>query len=132
MQFDGNMLIIYGPTGVGKSDLACTIAEKVPAEIVNADMGQLYTPLSIGTAKPNWQQEPSRHHLFDVMNEPRNCTVIEYRQMLKMVLQDIWSRGKLPIVVGGSGFYVQSIFYPPVASHTDSKNWSEHGMIYML
>ena len=115
------MLIIYGPTGVGKTDLACTIAQKVPAEIVNADMGQLYTPLSIGTAKPNWKAEPTRHHLFDVINEPINCTVIEYRQMLSAVLHDIWSRGKLPIIVGGSGFYVQSILYPPAARHTDLK-----------
>ena len=83
LQFDRNMLIIYGPTGVGKSDLACAIAQKVPAEIINADMGQLYTPLSIGTAKPNWQAEPVQHHLFDVINEPRNCTVIEYRQMIE-------------------------------------------------
>jgi len=119
LQFDRNMLIIYGPTGVGKSDLACAIAQKVPAEIVNADMGQLYTPLSIGTAKPNWKTEPVKHHLFDVMNEPLDCSVIEYRQMLSAVLEDIWSRNKLPIIVGGSGFYVQSIFYPPIAKHTD-------------
>jgi tRNA dimethylallyltransferase len=116
------MLIIYGPTGVGKSDLACMIAQRIPAEIVNADMGQLYTPLSIGTAKPNWQAEPVRHHLFDVLDDPAHCTVIHYRHMLSTVLQDIWARDKLPIVVGGSGFYVQSIFYPPVADHTDTKN----------
>jgi tRNA dimethylallyltransferase len=121
LQFDQNMLIIYGPTGVGKSDLACMIAKQLSAEIVNADIGQMYTPLSIGTAKPTWQSEPSRHHLFDVISDPLNCTVIQYRQMLSSVLNDIWSRGKLPIIVGGSGFYVQSIFYPPIAGSTDSK-----------
>ena len=84
-------------------------------------MGQLYTPLSIGTAKPNWQSESVLHHLFDVINEPLSCTVIEYRQMLIPVLNDIWSRGKLPIIVGGSGFYIQSIFYPPVAGYTHAK-----------
>lgn len=121
LQFDQYMLIICGPTGVGKSDLACMIARQIPAEIINADMGQLYTRLSVGTAKPNWKSEPARHHLFDVLDNPAHCTVIQYRQMLSTVLQDIWTRGKLPIVVGGSGFYVQSIFYPPVAGHTDAK-----------
>ena len=115
MQSDQNMLVICGPTGVGKSDLACAIAQQLPAEIVNADMGQLYTPLSIGTAKPAWKTEKAKHHLFDVLSEPVNCTVVQYRQMLSVVLQDIWMRGKFPIVVGGSGFYVQSILYPPVA-----------------
>jgi tRNA dimethylallyltransferase len=121
LQFDRNLLIICGPTGAGKSDLACKIAQHIPAEIVNADMGQLYTPLSIGTAKPNWHEEPARHHLFDVLDSPSHCTVVQYRQWLNAVLQDIWSRDKLPIVVGGSGFYVQSIFYPPVACHTGTK-----------
>ncbi len=118
MQFERRILVIFGPTGVGKSDLACTIAKKIPAEIVNADMGQLYTPCSIGTAKPDWRSEFIRHHLFDVIHQPRNCTVVEYRNMLIPVLSDIWSRGKMPIIVGGSGFYVQSILYPPTAGHT--------------
>lgn len=76
------------------------------------DMGQLYTPLSIGTAKPDWRHEKVPHHLFDAIDEPRNCTVIEYRERLLPILQDIWSRGKLPILVGGSGFYLKSLFFP--------------------
>ena len=109
------MLIIFGPTAVGKTDFALKVAERVPAEIVNMDVGQLYTPLSIGTAKPNWRSETVPHHLFDYVDKPRNITVVEYRKILLEVLEDIWQRGKLPIIVGGSGFYLKSIFFPPCA-----------------
>ncbi len=108
-------LIIFGPTSVGKSDVALTIANNMPAEIVNMDVGQLYTPLSIGTAKPDWRSSPIPHHLFDVINEQRNFTATEYRRMLLEILEGIWQRGKLPIVVGGSAFYLRSIFFPPPA-----------------
>lgn len=106
-------LVIYGPTGVGKTDVALALAERIPAEIINMDMGQCYTPLSIGTAKPDWRSMKTPHHLFDYINEPRNMTVVEYRQTCLKIMQEIWSRGKLPILVGGSGFYLQSIFFPP-------------------
>lgn len=109
------MLIIAGPTAVGKSDFAEKIAAALSAEIVNADMGQCYTPLSIGTAKPDWQASSIPHHGFDTINDPRDLTVIEYRNRLKVILEDIWQRGKLPIVVGGSSFYLASLFYPPKA-----------------
>lgn len=107
------MLIIYGSTGVGKSDFACAIAREIPAEIINMDVGQLYTPLSIGTAKPNWRNEPTPHHFFDIINEPKNYTVVQYRQALHSLVGDIRQRGNLPIIVGGSGFYLKSLFFPP-------------------
>lgn len=119
LQSDKKMLVICGPTGVGKSDLAIMAAEQIPAEIINADMGQLYKPFSVGTAKPMWRSQKAPHHLFDVMEKAENCTVVEYRDMLIAVLNQIWARGNLPIVVGGSGFYVQSIFFPPAARHTN-------------
>ena len=62
------MLIITGPTGVGKTDLALSFAERVPSEIINIDTGQLYKPLAIGTAKPDWQNEPVPHHFFDAID----------------------------------------------------------------
>lgn len=122
------MVIIYGPTGVGKSDLACAIAQSISAEIINADMGQLYTLLSIGTAKPHWRAEQTPHHLFDVLDEPVDCSVVQYRAMLMPVLEEIWKRGNVPLVVGGSGFYIQSIFYvPKVGDCTDiqSGTWDD-------
>lgn len=117
------MLVIYGPTGVGKTDVALTIAEHIPAEIINMDMGQFYTPLSIGTAKPDWQHSPIPHHLFDIINEPHNYTVTEYRNLLYKTVAEIRARGRLPILVGGSGFYLHALLFllqaPLADTHTD-------------
>jgi tRNA dimethylallyltransferase len=107
------MLIIFGPTAVGKTDFSLTISEHFPCEIINMDMGQFYTPLSIGTAKPHWQSEKAPHHLFDLIDAPGNITVSDYRNRLLKLLEEIWGRGALPILVGGSGFYLRSIFFPP-------------------
>lgn len=108
-----SMVIIAGPTGVGKSALAELIADYIPAEIINADMGQLYSSISIGTAKPDWQHARVPHHLFDVLNEPRVCTVVEYRQLLNNALNEVWGKGKIPLIVGGSSFYLDSLLFPP-------------------
>jgi len=107
-------LVIFGPTGVGKTDIAITLAEQIPAEIINMDMGQCYAPLSIGTAKPDWQSQKIPHHLFDSINEPKNFTVTQYRKLCLDAMNAIWDRGNLPILVGGSAFYLQSLFFPPL------------------
>lgn len=109
-----SIIIIYGPTGVGKSDYAVALAQDFPMEIVNCDVGQFYTPLSIGTAKPDWKQEKTPHHLFDIVAEPRDYTVVDYRKAVLDLCQEIWSRGATPVLVGGSGFYIKSLFFPPV------------------
>ncbi len=108
-----SIIFIYGPTAVGKSDYAVALADVAPIEIVNCDVGQLYTPLSIGTAKPDWKNEKITHHLFDVLDEPRDYTVVEYKKALLAVCKEIWARGAIPVVVGGSGFYIKSLFFPP-------------------
>jgi tRNA dimethylallyltransferase len=111
-----SMIIIFGPTGVGKTDFAELLATKINAEIVNADLGQFYTPLSIGTAKPDWRNSSIAQHLFDIINEPRIITVTEYRDLVMQTLGEIWNRNNIPIIVGGSGFYVQSLFFPPISA----------------
>ena len=112
--------ILCGPTGSGKTDLSYLMAEKFPFEIVNCDVGQCYEPLTIGTAKPDWQNHPVAHHLFDFIAEPRNMTVVEYRTRLQETMQDIWSRKKIPLLVGGSLFYVRSLFFPPIEQKISS------------
>jgi tRNA dimethylallyltransferase len=113
MSHPTTMIIIFGPTAVGKSDFAERLARKVPAEIINMDVGQLYAPLSIGTAKPDWQNSPIVHHLFDELHEPINYTVTQYRDRVLSIAQEIWQKGKVPILVGGSGFYLRSLLFPP-------------------
>lgn len=126
MAHNKNILIIFGPTGVGKTDLALKVSDNIPSEIINMDMGQLYTPLSIGTAKPDWRNERVPHHLFDVLDEPRNFSVTEYRARVLPLLEDMWSRGKLPILVGGSGFYLKSLFFVLQAESADEHESFSH------
>jgi len=113
-----SIIFIYGPTAVGKSDYAIALATVAPIEIVNCDVGQFYTPLSIGTAKPDWKNEKIPHHLFDVLDEPRDYTVVEYKKALLTICEEIWARGAIPVVVGGSGFYIKSLFFPPLEETT--------------
>jgi tRNA dimethylallyltransferase len=107
------IVVLYGPTGVGKTDFSLELADKVRGEIINADVGQFYKPLSIGTAKPAWHQSSIAHHLFDILDEPIDLTVMQFREKVSVLLEEIWQRGNLPIVVGGSGFYVSSLFFSP-------------------
>jgi tRNA dimethylallyltransferase len=106
------LIIILGPTGVGKTDAALALGEQTAIEIINGDMGQLYEPLTIGTAKPNWRHEPIPHHLFDSINEPRRYSAAEYRRAVLSCGEAIARRGALPVIVGGSGFYIKSLFFP--------------------
>ncbi|MEX0672167.1 MAG: tRNA (adenosine(37)-N6)-dimethylallyltransferase MiaA [Candidatus Babeliales bacterium] len=119
------MLVYTGPTGVGKTALIDAVAQAVPAEIINIDMGQFYTPLNIGTAKPDWQSAQVPHHMFDLIDQPRDFTVAHYRSQLIAVIDGVWSRKRIPILVGGSGFYVRSLFFPPVQTAAVSQAYSQ-------
>jgi len=125
------MLVLYGPTGVGKTDLALAIAEQIPSEIINMDVGQFYTPLSIGTAKPDWKHSTVPHHLFDIIDSPANFTVTEYRSLLYKIVEEVRSRGRLPILVGGSGFYLHALLFllqaPLADTDADIKDWYSVG-----
>ena len=83
------MIIIFGPTGTGKTDFASALAAQLPAEIINMDIGSFYTPLSIGTAKPDWSASLVPHHLFDILNSPVNYTVAQYRTDIIRLISDI-------------------------------------------
>ena len=113
MNVNNYIFILYGPTGVGKTAFVEMLAREIPAEIVNIDMGQMYVPLTIGTAKPDWKNAMPQHHMFDVIDKPEHFTVVAYRDKLTKIINTIWSQGKLPILVGGSTFYVNSLFFPP-------------------
>lgn len=107
---------MYGATAVGKTECAEKLAKEIKGEIVNADVGQFYTPLTIGTAKPEWKTSPIPHHLFDILNEPANFTVMDYRTRVMDCVKEIFARGNTPIIIGGSGFYLKSLFFPPQAA----------------
>lgn len=120
-------LILFGPTGVGKTDVALELAHHLPSEIVNIDVGQFYTPLSIGTAKPDCRAGPVPHHLFDIIDKPVDFTVKAYRERFDKIIKGIWQRDHLPMAVGGSCFYVQALFFPPRAGESlDEKCYQEY------
>lgn len=119
------LIIIYGPTGVGKTDYALSLGQDIKIEVINGDVGQFYEPLAIGTAKPDWKKEKVPHHLFDVLKKPEDCTVVMYRKMVLDTVQQVWSRGAVPIIVGGSGFYIKSFFFVPQGVSCNQQEFSE-------
>lgn len=107
--------LVVGPTGIGKTDFAERLALEQGGEIINADLGQMYTKLTIGVAKPDWQASPIVQHMFDILDEPVNYTAADWRQALLELIAQINARGKPVIIVGGSHFYIQSLLFPPQA-----------------
>ena len=104
------LVVVLGPTGSGKTALSLVLAEQFGGEIVNCDSVALYRELDIGTAKPT-AQERSRvpHHLLDVAQPTRQLTAGEYARIGRDALTQIAGRGKLPIVVGGTGLYIRAL-----------------------
>jgi len=104
------LLVLSGPTGSGKSELAIRIAEEIGAEIVNADSMQVYRGLAIGTAKPSAEQQARvPHHLLDIVSPEANFTASDFRREAAAAIADIERRGKKAIVVGGTGLYIRAL-----------------------
>jgi len=102
------LIVIVGATASGKTDLSIKLAKKFDGEIVSADSRQIYRGMDIGTAKPlDLQGIP--HHLLDIKNPNEPYTVAEYKEDAVKIIQDIQKRGKLPIMVGGTGLYIKSV-----------------------
>ncbi|HVQ87426.1 MAG TPA: tRNA (adenosine(37)-N6)-dimethylallyltransferase MiaA [Actinomycetes bacterium] len=105
-----SLVAIVGPTASGKSELAISLAMAVGGEIINADSMQLYEGMNIGTAKlTDVEQRGIRHHLLSVWPVTKTATLAEFQQLALEVVTDVQSRGAVPILVGGSGMYVQSV-----------------------
>ena len=106
------LIIIGGPTAIGKTALALTLAEELGGEIVAADSLQVYRYLDIGTAKPSLEDRQGvPHHLIDVVDPDESFTAKDYEQLALEIIGDISSRGRVPIVVGGTGLYIRALLY---------------------
>ena len=103
------IILLSGPTATGKSSLALKIAETIDAEIINADSIQLYRDLSILTARPNTENEKIKHHCYGFLNGDINWSVGKWVNEVNKIINDIIERKKVPIIVGGTGFYFKAI-----------------------
>ncbi|HUW45588.1 MAG TPA: tRNA (adenosine(37)-N6)-dimethylallyltransferase MiaA [Dehalococcoidia bacterium] len=104
------MIAIVGPTAVGKSELALHLAQYFPLEIISADSRQVYRYMDIGTNKPTWAERASvSHHVIDVVEPDEDFSLAMYHQLAIEALKAIQQKGKLPVLVGGSGLYVWSL-----------------------
>jgi len=103
------IILISGPTATGKSSLALKIAKKIDSEIINADSIQLYKDLSILTARPSVERETIKHHLYGLLNGDIKWSVGKWLQETKVLIQNIIEKRKIPIIVGGTGFYFKAI-----------------------
>lgn len=104
------IIAVVGPTSSGKSDLAVALAHRFNGEVISADSRQVYTGLNIGTGKITKKEMLGiRHHILDVAHPKIRFTVARYQKLANKAIADILKRGKLPILCGGTGFYIQAI-----------------------
>lgn len=106
------VIVITGPTAVGKTSLSIELAKKYNGEIINADSTQVYKTLDIATAKiTESEKEGIPHHLIDIKNIDEDYTVYDYQKDARKCIDDILRRGKTPILVGGTGLYIKAALY---------------------
>ena len=108
----GKILIICGATASGKSALALECARRLNSEIISADAMDVYKGLNIGTAKPTLsEQKLVKHHLIDVVDADKTFSVGDYKELARPIVDNLISQGKIPVICGGTGFYINSILY---------------------
>lgn len=106
------LVVICGPTGVGKSELAIEVALRHDGEIISADSRQVYRFMDIGTAKPTPEQRALvPHHLLDLVNPDESYSVARYCEQASAAITEVAARGKLPLVVGGTGLYIRALMW---------------------
>lgn len=106
------LIIITGPTAVGKTEASILLAKEIDGEIISADSMQVYKGMDIGTAKITKEEMKGvPHHLIDILSPEQDFNVYTFQKLAKEAVEDILSRGKIPILAGGTGFYIQALLY---------------------
>ncbi len=106
------LVILAGPTAVGKTKLSVSLAKALGGEIISADSMQVYKHMDIGSAKIRPEEMGGiPHHLVDVLEPSEEFHVVRFQQMVREALEKIYSQGKIPLLVGGTGFYIQAVLY---------------------
>ena len=119
------LIVLTGPTAVGKTKLSIALAQAVGGEIISADSMQVYQRMDIGSAKITKQEmQGVRHHLIDVLEPWEEFNVVVFQKLCKECLKDIYERGRIPILTGGTGFYIQAVLRD--IDFTENKDNSEY------
>lgn len=104
------LIVLTGPTAVGKTALSIQLARRIGGEIISADSMQVYRHMDIGTAKIRLEEmDGVPHHLIDILEPTEDFNVVRFQALARAAAEDIYSRGKIPIVAGGTGFYIQAL-----------------------
>ena len=112
MTMKNKVIAIAGPTAVGKTKFAIEVARRFDGEVVSCDSMQLYKFMNIGSAKPDAEELAQvKHHLVDIIDPRVPFSVAEYQQLAKAAIADVMSRGKVPVISGGTGLYLNSLIY---------------------
>lgn len=117
------VIVILGPTGVGKTKMSIELAKRLDGEIVNADSMQFYKDLNIGTAKiKEEEKENIPHHLFDIKEVSDDYSIFDYQKDGRKIIGDILNRKKMPIIVGGTGLYIKALLFDYKLSYEKENN----------
>lgn len=122
-----NLVIVTGPTAVGKTDISIELAQRINGEIISADSIQVYKHMDIGSAKIKPKEMRGiKHYLINVLEPDEEFNVHIFQQMTKKYMEEIYAKGKIPIIVGGTGFYIQSVLYDIQFDKTDDNHEYRH------
>ena len=106
------LIILAGPTASGKTSVSIDLAKRIGGEIISADSMQVYKYMDVGTAKISVEEmQGVKHHLIDVLDPKEDFNIVKFQNMVKCSIEEIVKNGHIPILVGGTGFYIQSIIY---------------------
>lgn len=119
------LIVLTGPTAVGKTALSISLAKAVNGEIISADSMQVYKGMDIGSAKimPD-EMDGVTHYLIDVLEPSEEFNIVKFQELAKIAMEEIYAKGKIPIIAGGTGFYIQSVLYDiTFEENEDSKEY---------
>ena len=106
------LIVLTGPTGVGKTDLSIKLAKAINGEIISADSIQVYKYMDVGSAKITTEEMAGvKHYLIDILEPDEEFNIYLFKEYANKAMAEIWDKGKIPIITGGTGFYIQSIIY---------------------